>query len=152
MSFFRRSFCRRLFRRDRGLGSEILISEVKDRRFPALLAEQCSATSNFRHLSSITCVVHAAGTAPCRLLTSQGSTKRAELKAESNKRIRFFSDDEEQRLFATVPQEYHSPILLALHTGMRKGEMLNLKWEGVDLKRKRLTIRESKAGEARHEP
>ena len=104
------------------------------------------------HLSSITCVVHAARTAPCRLLTFQGSTKRAELKGESNKRIRVFSDDEEQRLFATVPQDYPSPILLALHTGMRKGEMLNLKWEGVDLKRKRLTIRESKAGEAHHEP
>ena len=30
--------------------------------------------------------------------------------------------------------------------------MLCLRWEDVDLKRKRLTVRESKAGEARHEP
>jgi integrase len=35
---------------------------------------------------------------------------------------------------------------------MRKSEQLNLKWSDVDLQHKRITVRESKAGEAWHSP
>ncbi|OGQ00203.1 MAG: integrase [Deltaproteobacteria bacterium RBG_19FT_COMBO_60_16] len=37
-------------------------------------------------------------------------------------------------------------MLLALHTGMRRGEIFRLKWEDVDLRRGFLTIREPKGG------
>ena len=71
---------------------------------------------------------------------------------ENNKRVRYLTEDEENRLSSTVPKEYHPLVILSLHTGMRKGELLNLKWEDIDFKQKRLMIRESKAGEARHLP
>src|SRR5207249_8142246 len=70
----------------------------------------------------------------------------------NNKRVRYLTEDEENRLFSTVPKEYHPLVILSLHTGMRKGELLNLKWEDIDFKQKRLMIRESKAGGARHLP
>jgi integrase len=47
---------------------------------------------------------------------------------------------------ATYPQ--HIPELdLALHTGIRLGEMYSLTWENVNVSRKVLTIPRSKNGE-----
>jgi integrase len=45
-------------------------------------------------------------------------------------------------------------VLLALNTGMRRGELLNLTWNDVDLRRKLLTIEgaTSKTGQTRHIP
>jgi len=74
---------------------------------------------------------------------------------ENNARVRWLSCEEETRLRAyvqaTCPQ--HIPELdLALHTGMRLGEMYSLTWENVNVSRKVLTIPRSKNGETRHVP
>jgi site-specific recombinase XerD len=74
---------------------------------------------------------------------------------ENNARVRWLSGEEETRLRAhvqaTCPQ--HIPELdLALHTGMRLGEMYSLTWEHVNVSRKVLTISRSKNGETRHVP
>jgi site-specific recombinase XerD len=74
---------------------------------------------------------------------------------ENNARVRWLSGEEETRLRAyvqaTCPQ--HIPELdLALHTGMRLGEMYSLTWENVNVPRKVLTIPRSKNGETRHVP
>jgi integrase len=82
----------------------------------------------------------------------QNPVKLVRLTKENNKRVRFLAEEEEARLLAVVPRKYHPLILLALHTGMRRGETLNLLWEDLDFKRKRITIRQTKAGEARHIP
>lgn len=41
---------------------------------------------------------------------------------------------------------------LALLTGMRRGELLNLKWDDVDLDQKRVYLRDTKSGEPRYVP
>ncbi|MCX8027680.1 MAG: site-specific integrase [Thermodesulfovibrionales bacterium] len=43
-------------------------------------------------------------------------------------------------------------VIMALHTGMRKGEILNLKWDNVDLKHGFILIEMSKNGERREIP
>ncbi|MGH2619067.1 MAG: tyrosine-type recombinase/integrase, partial [Anaerolineales bacterium] len=43
-------------------------------------------------------------------------------------------------------------MLVALHTGMRKSEQLNLQWTEVDFRQNMITVLESKAGEPRHIP
>ncbi len=48
--------------------------------------------------------------------------------------------------------KYHPLVLIALHTGMRKTEQLSLKWQDVDFRQKVITVRDSKAGKARHVP
>ena len=48
--------------------------------------------------------------------------------------------------------QYVPELDLALHTGMRLGEMYSLTWDGVNLGRKVLTIPRSKNGEMRHIP
>ncbi len=69
---------------------------------------------------------------------------------ENNARARYLSAEDETRLRAyiqaTCPEHIHE-LDLALHTGMRLGEMYSLTWENVNMSRKVLTIPRSKNGE-----
>lgn len=74
---------------------------------------------------------------------------------ENNARVRWLSEEEEVRLRAYLEAacpQFISELDLALHTGMRLGEMYSLTWDGVNLSRKVLTIPRSKNGEMRHVP
>jgi integrase len=67
-------------------------------------------------------------------------------------RLRYLQDGEEERLLAFCP-EYTKPIVIfALNTGMRKSEILYLKWQDVDLKTRWITVRHTKNNEARRIP
>lgn len=72
----------------------------------------------------------------------------------SNARDRWLSLDDEQRLLsaATNPNWLRSLLVTALHTGMRRGEILNLQWQDIDFQRKLLTVHKSKNGEKRAIP
>jgi integrase len=57
---------------------------------------------------------------------------------EDNERNRYLSDEEEARLLAvlTGPRaSLHPLVVLAIHTGMRRGELLSLRWANVDFAR-----------------
>jgi len=59
---------------------------------------------------------------------------------------RWLTPEEEQRLLAASPPWLQEIIVFALHTGMRRGEILTLQWSHVDLARRTLTILEQKNG------
>jgi integrase len=63
------------------------------------------------------------------------------LKRENNERDRVFSLDEFQALMNVAPAHLKPILLTAYHTGMRKGEFLNLTWDRVDLKAGLLRLR-----------
>lgn len=71
-----------------------------------------------------------------------------------NARTRWLSPEEEKRLLdsATNPLWLRPLLFLALHTGMRRGEMLDLKWNDLDFSRKLIVIQRSKNGEKRSIP
>jgi integrase len=76
------------------------------------------------------------------------------LERENNERDRVLSDTEFQALM-NAASAYFKPILLtAYHTGMRKGEILNLTWDRVDLKAGLVRLRpeDTKAREGRTIP
>jgi integrase len=75
---------------------------------------------------------------------------------EPRGRVRFLSEDERQRLLDSckVSRNPHlyTIVVLALSTGARRGELLNLCWSDVDVKRGTLTFHQTKNGERRAVP
>jgi len=67
----------------------------------------------------------------------------------NNKRIRYLSDEEETRLFANLTgQRAHlrPMVTIAIGTGMRRGDQLNLRWEKIDFQRNVIHVPNSKTG------
>jgi len=71
-----------------------------------------------------------------------------------NARERWLTMDEEKILLdSAISPHWLKPLLIvALHTGMRRGEILNLMWKDVDLTRRLLTVMRSKNGDKRSIP
>ena len=74
----------------------------------------------------------------------------------SNERTRFLSDEERMRLIKACQESeskgLYPVVILALSTGMRRGEILNLKWSDVDLDRGAILLQTTKNGERRFVP
>jgi integrase len=77
---------------------------------------------------------------------------RVSMEQERNRRDRWLSTGEEERLLQVAKPWLKDMILFALNTGMRMGEIRELTWEGVDLFRKTVTVFRSKNGERRTIP
>lgn len=71
-----------------------------------------------------------------------------------NARDRWLTLEEEQKLFdcATNPQWLKTLLVVALHTGMRRGEILDLKWQNINFSNKIILVVKSKNGEKRSLP
>jgi integrase len=71
------------------------------------------------------------------IATSNPCLKVGKLR-EENRRDRYLTADEEKRLLAVCigDRAHLRPIIIvAIHTGMRRGEILSLKWTQVDFSR-----------------
>lgn len=75
---------------------------------------------------------------------------------ESKGRVRFLSDEERERLLdackKTECKVLYQIVVLAVSTGMRHGEIMNLRWEDVDLAKGRIILPDTKNGERRNVP
>ncbi|WP_022947774.1 tyrosine-type recombinase/integrase [Methylohalobius crimeensis] len=71
----------------------------------------------------------------------------------NNGRVRFLDDNERARLLKACKQSsnpYLYPVVvLALSTGMRQGEIMNLEWHDVDLAKGSIVLHHTKNGERR---
>src|SRR5437667_4083089 len=69
---------------------------------------------------------------------------------ENNARTRYLSLEECQRLIAScIAPHIRAIVTVALHTGMRLGEILNLRWQDLDFSSGFILVRDSKNGQAR---
>lgn len=62
------------------------------------------------------------------------------LKTEDSKKRRFLTDGECDQLLKASPPDLYPIFFVLIHTGMRKGELINLEWKDVDLYRRMITI------------
>ena len=81
---------------------------------------------------------------PCRKVTKP---------KESRGRVRFLDESERGRLLEACRQStstmLYPIVVLALMTGMRRGEIMGLRWQDVDLDDACLTLHQTKNGERR---
>ncbi len=73
------------------------------------------------------------------------------LKGE-NKRLRYLSREECHALISSCDAHLKPIVITALNTGMRRGEILGLKWDNVDLKHGFILLSMTKNGERREIP
>ena len=74
---------------------------------------------------------------------------------EPNYKIRYLTADEEIRLYKAIDDyaPYIKPLVVcALQTGMRKGEIFNLKWTNIDFDYGFIELLETKSGKSRKIP
>lgn len=82
--------------------------------------------------------------------------QRVSKETEPRGRVRFLSDKEREALLTACGKsklpELHLIVLFALTTGMRRGELLGLRWPDVDLERRVAVLHDTKNGERRSVP
>ena len=69
-----------------------------------------------------------------------------------NTRVRYLEELEARKLVQTCQEPLKSIVLVALNTGLRRSEMLNLKWHDINFTERFLTVRETKSKKNRHIP
>jgi integrase len=74
---------------------------------------------------------------------------------EDNERTRYLTWEEEQKLMAALTglRQHIIPIVrMAIHTGMRRGELLNLRWQYIDFARGIIHVTNTKTNRNRDVP
>jgi integrase len=86
-------------------------------------------------------------------LLDKSPMERLKFLPENNARLHYLSMEECDKLLeACFASHMKALVTMALHTGMRRGEILNLKWHDIDLNSGSIIIRDSKNGQPRHVP
>lgn len=84
--------------------------------------------------------------------TGPNPVKQVKLFKENNQRLRFLEKEEIVRLLTNCNPHLRGIVIVALNTGMRRGEILGLKWRDVDIKRSILYLHNTKNGDKREVP
>jgi integrase len=103
----------------------------------------------------IACVKHMFTKAVEWEMVEEESLKRVrkvKLLQENNSRLRFLSREECQNLINACDQHIRPIVIIALNSGMRKSEILNLTWNQVDLKHGFILLEITKNGDRREIP
>jgi len=126
-----------------------LISEARDKlhqtRKPATVVRYMAALSH-----AFTIAVNEWG------WLEDNPMRKVRCPKEPRGRVRFLSDEEREKLLVSCKASECSHLypvaVLALSTGMRQAEIMNLKWSDVDLKRGYIILHETKNDERRSVP
>jgi len=78
--------------------------------------------------------------------------KKVSLLTENNERARYVTKKEIEKLYECSADHLKPIILTALFTGMRKNEILKLKWEDIDFEQGIIFVRNSRNNEMREIP
>ncbi len=139
-------YVRRARLRFGGRPAEVITASEVEAWRDDLARNHAQATVN-RHLQFLSAVYRRA-VRDSKVASSP--TAKVKLYRVNNKRERWLRHDEERRLFEALPGWLRPLVAVALHTGMRKGELLKLRWPDVDFAGGAIAIRDPKSGEDEH--
>ena len=126
-----------------------LIVECRD-----LLAESRSPATVVRYLAALSIVFTVAVNE--WEWVQENPAKKVKRPTEPDGRVRFLDDDERQRLLVACKESssewLYMCVILALSSGMRKAELMGLKWPDVNLKDGYLILHKTKNGTRRRVP
>lgn len=79
----------------------------------------------------------------------ENPAKKVKLLKGEVKRVRFLMPKEVQILLSNCPDDLRPLVIMAVHTGMRKGELLGLQWVQINFEQGIISILDTKNGERR---
>ena len=82
----------------------------------------------------------------------ESPAKKVKLLKGEVKRVRFLIPEEIQRLVSNCADHLKPIVTVALHTGMRKGELLKLRWDQVNFEQAIISVQDTKNHEPRDIP
>lgn len=85
-------------------------------------------------------------------ITGDPPTGQVKIPKVDNKRVRFLSHKEAETLLNALQAKdplTHNLTLLSLHSGMRMGEIADLRWSHINLERGIITVMDTKSGKGR---
>jgi len=69
---------------------------------------------------------------------------------ETNRRERALTEDEVRQFIDACPKHLKPIVITAVYTGLRKSDILNLKWREIDLRKGLIRLEEAKTGKTRN--
>ncbi len=80
--------------------------------------------------------------------------EKVKLFSLNNQRVRYLNEEELKKYlkYASRYTHFYKAVIIALNTGMRKEEILSLKWSQVDLENNTITLFDTKNGKTRYVP
>jgi integrase len=131
-------------------GNELLIEfgviKLREEARPMLLKDRGNSTVN-RYMSALRSAWNWGRDAG--YIMNERAWPRRLMLDEPDGIVRFLSDEERERMLGAAMADpfIRAVVIVDISTGWRKGELLNLAWKDVDLKRASATIRDTKNGE-----
>lgn len=127
---------------------EITIEDV--RRFKTERAKEVKGLTVNRALALLRCMFNLAK--DWGDFFGDNPVKGKELFFKEQGRLRFLEFEEIPKLLSVCILHLRPIVIMALNTGMRKGEILNLKWRDCDFKRNIIYLEQTKSGERQEVP
>lgn len=148
-----------VFRRDKGI-IEKLLKVFKGRMITSISAhdlekykierinEVAPATVN----RELTCIKHMFNKAVIWHYLRHNQLRMVQRFKEPPGRLRYLTNKEIKSLLRKCASHLRPIVITALNTGLRKGEILNLKWSDVDMTNRVITIKRAKNNESKIVP
>ena len=122
------------------------ISQKDIEEYKAKRKENASAATVNRELATLKTMLNKA--VQWEVLENNPA-KNVKFFKENNARLRYLEKEEIQRLIETCSDRLRPMVILALNTGMRRGELLNIKWRDIDIRKGIIYLLDTKNGDKR---
>lgn len=121
---------------------DIRLADLKTMHIQRIINKMYDSGLSHRTIEVMKIVMHAAlKQAQRNKLVSENVCENVVLPRKQPKRIRVLNEDEQTKLIAALKDNYIGRgLLFALYTGMRRGEVLALKWSDYDKNEKTISI------------